>query len=81
MMFGRRRGISGYGYYGYPGDFVEQEIIREEIIDDEVYGGYGVGLGIDPFNGDPVLEGPGGFGIDLDNGDLTIDEGPFGFDL
>jgi hypothetical protein len=68
-------------------DFFEEELLMDGLGRRRTsrygYDGYSQGpsLGIDPLNGDLVEELPGGLGIDLDNGDLTVDVGPFGFDL
>lgn len=65
-------------------DIIEEVIVEEEILTGR--GGYGMGYGgphiaIDPLNGDIIEDFGGGIGIDLDNGDMTVDDGPFGFDL
>lgn len=79
-MYGRRV-RRGYGS-GYD-PFLAEEVLETEILEEEVFdGGFGgPQLGFDPMNGDPVMEMPGGFGIDLANGDPTVDVGPFGFDI
>jgi hypothetical protein len=62
----------------------------EMLLEDEFYAddrrnrfGFngGPNLKIDPLNGDLIEDFGDGMGMDLNNGDLTVDAGPFGFDL